>query len=536
MFRANSRQLTVCVSSGVVAAAITLLATWFIDSQERKRYRDEARLSAAALSISLHEILINEINLRALAVENLHTVWRAHDYELSMDHFIQYAKALRDNDAEAIRSIQLAPDGVVDFVYPLEGNEAVLGLNILEHHTQGAIAQLTADSNRLIVAGPMNLIQGGLGLVARRALVKRDGDRKKFWGFGTIVINLPPVFARLEQRITGTGYHVALRKLGPDAQAGQAFFGEDALFRSNPHMTTLHLLGNEWQIAIKPIDGWPNAAPSTPLMWGMGLIFAAMGGFLVFNVVHMALKMRFEREQAETANLAKSEFLSHMSHELRSPLNAIIGFTDTIRNRVFGSLNNATYEDYIEHIYASGIHLLDVINDLLDLSAIEAGALDLNEDSFLIKETIDEIVDMLSSKVEQNGLTLQILGQAEFQLVADRRRVKQVLINLISNAIKFTPEGGEVSIETTQLKDGSMELNVHDSGIGMSQEDVAIALTPFGQVRGSTVLSHEGTGLGLPLCKTLMEEHDGSLSITSSPGTGTSISIVFPATRVFRVF
>lgn len=190
---------------GIVTTVMVLIVTWVIDSQERVRYLGESNLSASAFGNVIHSLLINEVNTRVLTAQNLGTLWRAHDNNLDTARFTHYARVLRDRDQEAIRSIQLAPDGVITFVYPLEGNEKLLGLDILKHHKEGEVTQRKVVSENLTVDGPVNLIQGGLGLVVRQPLFVNNDGQYSFWGFGTIVINLPPILAKVNNRLSGSG-------------------------------------------------------------------------------------------------------------------------------------------------------------------------------------------------------------------------------------------------------------------------------------------------------------------------------------------
>ncbi len=235
------------------------------------------------------------------------------------------------------------------------------------------------------------------------------------------------------------------------------------------------------------------------------------------------------REAAEYANRSKTDFLANMSHELRTPLNAIIGFSELIMREIVGPID-PRYRGYAKDIHASGQHLLAIINDLLDLSKLEAGKMELRESLLLPGEVVDECLALLHERARQSAVHLVKGPVCASLLRADRRAVKQILLNLLSNAVKFTPEGGTVTVSAAAGPDG-IAIAVADTGIGMSESDIQIALAPFGQIDSGLARKHEGTGLGLPLCKSLVELHGGTLNVVSKLDMGTTITVRFPPER-----
>ena len=248
----------------------------------------------------------------------------------------------------------------------------------------------------------------------------------------------------------------------------------------------------------------------------------------------MTEQLAWAVNNAEHANEAKSHFLANMSHELRTPLNAIIGFSDIIRNQRFGETGNPRYREYAKDINDSGIHLLGIINDILDLAKIEAGHANIQEQvEFEITPAIDSAVRMVSTLAERRGVDLAVVSCPEtIRLTGVERMIRQVLVNVLSNAVKFTEEGGSVTVVTEYRAGGSFRISVMDTGIGMTPDEVKIALTPFGQADNTLTRKHEGTGLGLPLATAMMEMHDGKLLVKSKPGRGTTITLVFRDKRV----
>jgi signal transduction histidine kinase len=242
--------------------------------------------------------------------------------------------------------------------------------------------------------------------------------------------------------------------------------------------------------------------------------------------------LRIAKEEAEAANEAKSAFLATMSHELRTPLNAIIGFSDIMVRGVMGQIGNEHYRSYIEYILSSGTRLLDIINDIIELSQAETGELELNEDIFDLKESLRWVTAVTDTRAHEAGLTATFALAEDLPLLrADERKTRQVLVNLIGNALKFTPEGGAIEIFGRFDSKVGVRITVADNGIGIAPEDLDRVLQPFEQVDHSLSRRHPGTGLGLPLVKKIMELHGGTLELKSELGSGTKAEILFPSER-----
>ncbi len=248
---------------------------------------------------------------------------------------------------------------------------------------------------------------------------------------------------------------------------------------------------------------------------------------------HREAELRRTREQALSASRSKSEFLANMSHELRTPLNAVLGFSETIRDELFGPVGNRKYLEYAADIHASGSHLLAIINDILDLSKVEAGEAELTESEMDVALVFEDCLRLVKDRAVEAGIALERnLPDSLPRLRADERKFKQIIINLLSNSLKFTPGGGRVRVDASVGGEGEFILAVHDTGVGIPEEDLARALAPFSQVDGSLSRTHEGTGLGLPLAKSLTELHGGRLELQSEVGHGTTVTLRFPAGRV----
>ncbi len=244
-------------------------------------------------------------------------------------------------------------------------------------------------------------------------------------------------------------------------------------------------------------------------------------------------ELKAGKRQAEKASAAKSDFLARISHEIRTPLNAIIGFSEIMAQEKFGPVGNERYRQYIIDIRNSGEHLLSLVNDLLDLSKIEAGKLELDFAAVALNALTQQCVAIMQPQANRERIIIRTsLSPKLPPVLADARSVRQIVLNLISNSAKFTGAGGQVIVSTTRTDRGEVVLRVRDSGIGMSEKEIALALEPFRQVASTVRSGPAGTGLGLPLTKALTEANRASLRIKSAPNAGTLIEVVFPPDRV----
>jgi two-component system, cell cycle sensor histidine kinase PleC len=248
-------------------------------------------------------------------------------------------------------------------------------------------------------------------------------------------------------------------------------------------------------------------------------------------VADLAAKYSEEKTRAEDANQAKSKFLANMSHELRTPLNAIIGFSEIMESGMFGPLGTDKYREYCCDIRQSGQYLLEVINDILDMSKIEAGRIRLDAKQIELEPFLNDAMRVVSARVDDKRLSLIARIRGGISLTADPRLLKQIVLNLLSNAVKFTPEGGRITIHARATKSG-VSIAIADTGIGIPKEALARLGRPFEQVESQLTKSHQGSGLGLAIAKSLTELHQGTIRIRSTTGRGTIVLLRLPRNRV----
>ena len=239
------------------------------------------------------------------------------------------------------------------------------------------------------------------------------------------------------------------------------------------------------------------------------------------------------RHRAESANVAKSRFLAQMSHELRTPLNAILGFSEVMKSEIFGAHAVPVYKEYSADIHNSGVHLLNLINEILDLSRIEAGRYELNEEAVSLVGVVADCHHLMKLRASNRGITIhEVFEQDMPRLWADERAIRQIVLNLISNSIKFTPQGGEIWLKAGWTASGGQYLSVKDTGSGIPEDEIPIVLASFGQGSNSIKSAEQGAGLGLPIAKNLVDMHGGTFTLKSKLRIGTEVIVTFPPERV----
>ncbi|MBF0582610.1 MAG: response regulator [Magnetococcales bacterium] len=441
-----------------------------------------------------------------------------------VESFDSIAKEMLNIHKGIIRNLQLAPEGVVRHIYPLEGNERAIGLDLFHNPQQRDEALRTVQTRTLTLAGPLHLVQGGSGVVARLPVfVSAKEGRERFWGFVSALIDTEQLLAvSLLDRLDDAGYHFRLVKR--EASKPEQLIATNlpaAQEISQPVEVRVALPNAPWVLCVLPKEGWYDMGRMLP-EWALVLLAAwVVGKFLsmMFRLIALRDALELSIRKTEKAAQAKSDFLATMSHEIRTPMNVVLGILELLKD---SNLNPADQEQ-VQLAVQSGKMLLYLINDILDYSKIEANQLELDTVPFDLRALLDEIALNLSFMAHAKHIELTSFFPQELPalMYGDPNRLRQIFTNLVGNAIKFTPPGGVVEFHGGPVgrTDGRVEFlfEIRDTGIGIPIEDRQHIFESFVQANVSTTRQHGGTGLGLAISQRLVQLMGGTIGVDSNP-------------------
>ena len=468
-----------------------------------------------------------ESNLMKHMIEAGYTV---NDEEFSV------LSSLMQDDQNVIKAHELAKDGIVTLIYPMSGNEAALGLNMLEHPARKQEARLAKEIGEYTIAGPFELQQGDIGALLFDPIYTTDanGDQT-FWGFSILVLDWESFLNEIElDTLEEAGYTYELWKISP-ATGEHVSIAHSGNSRRSDAIEVLCTVPNDtWHFEIVPKNGWLSPL-QVFVSFALGLILSLLAsiGFLQFQMrrykdeIHAA-ELEKAVQEAQSANEAKTRFLFNMSHDIRTPMNAIIGFSDLLEKHI-DEKDRAV--DYIAKIKSSSSFLLSLINYVLEMARIESGKASLKIELGSYSELINSLNAVFEPSLKSKKLSYLCYNTVEHDaILCDRTKIREILLNIISNSIKYTPEGGKISVkieETPAPRKGfaSYRITVKDNGIGMSKEYLPHIFEEFTREHSSTESHITGTGLGLPIVKSLVNLMGGTIDVESELGAGTITTI-----------
>mgnify|MGYP003203790204 FL=1 len=453
-------------------------------------------------------------------------------HTISDEQFNQLASYMKQNK-NVIEAYELAPNGIIEKAYPLKGNEKVIGMNTLELPERQKEANIARKSGEYTIAGPYELKQGGTGALLFDPIYINDGNEKKFWGFSILVLNWDAFLEELEvDKLEDATYHFKVWKEGNK--------GKHVTIMSCGHSSLNHTLSvacevpnDTWYFEIVPFQGW------IPMSYK---IFGSIVSVLVAILLSMGywqIILRREKEavyakqiekvatEAQHANQAKTRFLFNMSHDIRTPMNAIIGYTQLLENNLD---NKKQALDYISKLKSSSTILLSLINYILEMTQIESGKLDLKKEIGDLDDLVKNINVVVEPLIKEKKLHYSYhLEIKHHHIICDKTKLREIVLNILSNAIKYTPEGGNVELLIQEISFENNKVKYHfiiiDNGIGMKEDFLPHIFEEFAREKTSTESKVSGVGLGLPIVKSLIDMMNGTIQVESKLNKGTKFTV-----------
>ena len=458
-------------------------------------------------------------------------------HQMDSKEFQALSQMISD-DSQIIKAIELAPDGVVKDIYPLKGNEAAFGIDMLNSPARKHEANLAMKSGQYTIAGPYELNQGGLGsLLFEPIYITDKSGEKSFWGFSILVLDWNRFLEELElDKLTDASYCYQMWK--KDGNSGKKTIiaqGGDAIHKGAVQISC-KVPNDTWYFEIIPHTGWVTVKQQA-LVFLVAISIAVLATAICYLMLHRKQReklyteeIRKSAEKARKANEAKTRFLFNMSHDIRTPMNAIVGFSGLLEKSIHDEKKSL---DYIKKIRVSSDILLTIINQVLEMARIESGKITLNPESVNIREMVEAMNTVFESSLTKKSLEYQCsLNVVHDQILCDKTKMEEIILNVVSNSIKYTNPHGKITVSIDELdsedeKNANYKVVVEDNGIGMSQDYLPHIFEEFSREHTSTETRVAGTGLGLPIVKSLVDRMGGTIEVESEEGKGTRFIMKF---------
>lgn len=458
-------------------------------------------------------------------------------HQMDSKEFQALSQMISD-DSQIIKVIEQAPDGVVKDIYPLKGNEAAFGIDMLNNPARKYEANLAMKSGQYTMAGPYELNQGGLGsLLFEPIYITDKSGEKSFWGFSILVLDWNRFLEELElDKLTDASYCYQMWK--KDGNSGKKTIiaqGGDAIHKGAVQISC-KVPNDTWYFEIIPHTGWVTVKQQA-LVFLVAVSIAVLATAICYLMLHRKQReklyteeIRKSAEKARKANEAKTRFLFNMSHDIRTPMNAIVGFSGLLEKSLHDEKKSL---GYIKKIRVSSDILLTIINQVLEMARIESGKITLNPESVNIREMVEAMNTVFESSLTKKSLEYQCsLNVVHDQILCDKTKMEEIILNVVSNSIKYTNPHGKITVSIDELdsedeKNANYKVVVEDNGIGMSQDYLPHIFEEFSREHTSTETRVAGTGLGLPIVKSLVDRMGGTIEVESEEGKGTRFIMKF---------
>ena len=458
-------------------------------------------------------------------------------HQMDSKEFQALSQMISD-DSQIIKVIEQAPDGVVKDIYPLKGNEAAFGIDMLNNPARKYEANLAMKSGQYTISGPYELNQGGLGsLLFEPIYITDKSGEKSFWGFSILVLDWNRFLEELElDKLTDASYCYQMWK--KDGNSGKKTIiaqGGDAIHKGAVQISC-KVPNDTWYFEIIPHTGWVTVKQQA-LVFLVAISIAVLATAICYLMLHRKQReklyteeIRKSAEKARKANEAKTRFLFNMSHDIRTPMNAIVGFSGLLEKSIHDEKKSL---DYIKKIRVSSDILLTIINQVLEMARIESGKITLSSESVNIREMVEAMNTVFESSLTKKSLEYQCsLNVVHDQILCDKTKMEEIILNVVSNSIKYTNPHGKITVSIDELdsedeKNANYKVVVEDNGIGMSQDYLPHIFEEFSREHTSTETRVAGTGLGLPIVKSLVDRMGGTIEVESEEGKGTRFIMKF---------
>lgn len=458
-------------------------------------------------------------------------------HQMDSKEFQALSQMISD-DSQIIKVIEQAPDGVVKDIYPLKGNEAAFGIDMLNNPARKHEANLAMKSGQYTIAGPYELNQGGLGsLLFEPIYITDKSGEKSFWGFSILVLDWNRFLEELElDKLTDASYCYQMWK--KDGNSGKKTIiaqGGDAIHKGAVQISC-KVPNDTWYFEIIPHTGWVTVKQQA-LVFLVAVSIAVLATAICYLMLHRKQReklyteeIRKSAEKARKANEAKTRFLFNMSHDIRTSMNAIVGFSGLLEKSLHDEKKSL---GYIKKIRVSSDILLTIINQVLEMARIESGKITLNPESVNIREMVEAMNTVFESSLTKKSLEYQCsLNVVHDQILCDKTKMEEIILNVVSNSIKYTNPHGKITVSIDELdsedeKNADYKVVVEDNGIGMSQDYLPHIFEEFSREHTSTETRVAGTGLGLPIVKSLVDRMGGTIEVESEEGKGTRFIMKF---------
>ena len=527
--RMKFRAFMVCVLSFLVVTG----SACFLNREQEKEEKLKA-VYAAESTVSRVKSQLNRYLAESELVKNI----IESGYDIDGEKFSILSQMMQDKQ-NVIEAHELAKDGIVSHIYPMKGNEEAMGLNMLEHPDRKKEANLAKTSGQYTIAGPFPLVQGGNGaLLFDPVYVKDEAGEDTFWGFSILVLNWDHFMEEVETyKLEDASYQYLIWKNGTELGEKLTIAQSEKFSFKDTLEVACDVPNNTWYFEIEPKAGW---VPQSQIAFGI-LIAALVSGVLTvgywqyemqrYKEALYAEKIERAAKRAEEASEAKTRFLFNMSHDIRTPMNAIIGFSDLLEKHLD---DKEKVHDYIKKIQLSGSFLLSLINYVLEMARIESGKATLRTEVGDAQELLGALNAVFEPAVEKKRLKYNCTLDVEHRfIICDVTKVREIVLNIISNSVKYTPEGGSVTVQIKEIpweKEGwtAYRILVEDTGIGMGAEYLPHIFEEFTRERTSTESKVVGAGLGLPIVKALIDLMGGTIQVESERGKGSKFEVILP--------